>query len=153
MWMSACILSIVNMHDANATVKNLIPNISNKGQIPLISKGYKRLILKIEHMTWTYDPKTDQKETLKVGLTDTDANIPFFIFSVWLPLASSLPKVRLRFKVRKLCSSLGVVTHSFCLTDICSKPLASSWSTFFSSSSVFGLHRSEEHTSELQSLV
>ena len=60
----------VNMHDANAIVKNLIPNISNKGQIPLIPKGNKRPILKIEHMTWTYDPKPDPKETLKVILTD-----------------------------------------------------------------------------------
>ena len=66
--------------------------------------------------------------------------IPFFIFTVWPPHASSLPKVRLRFKVRELCSSLSVVTHSFCLTNIRSKPLANSWSTFFSSSSVFGLH-------------
>ena len=78
MWMSACILSIVNMRDAIG--KNLIPNISNKGQIPLISKGYKRLIPKIEYMTWTYDPKPDPKETLQVGLTDTNANIPFFHF-------------------------------------------------------------------------
>ena len=65
MWMSACILSIVNMDDANAIVKNLIPNISNKGQISLISKGYRRPILKIEHMTWTYDPKPDPKRNLK----------------------------------------------------------------------------------------
>ena len=28
----------VNMHDANGIVKNLIPNISNKGQFPLIPK-------------------------------------------------------------------------------------------------------------------
>ena len=78
--MSACIFSIVNMPNANAIVKNLIPNISNKGQNPLISKGYRRLILKIEYMTWTYDPKPDPKETLKVELTDTDVNIPFFHF-------------------------------------------------------------------------
>ena len=113
------------MHSFNrkyAIVKNLIPNISNKGQIPLIPKGYRRLILKIEHMTWTYDPKPDPKETLKVGLTDTDANILFFIFAVWLSHASSLSKVRLRFNVRELCSSLSVVTHSFCSTNICSKP-------------------------------
>ena len=70
----------VNMLNANATVKNLIPNVSNKCQIPLILKGYKRLILKIEHMIWTYDPKPDPKETLKVGLTDTDANISFLLF-------------------------------------------------------------------------
>ena len=76
--MSACILSIVNMHDANAIVKNLIPNISNKGQTPLIPKGYRRPILKIEHMTWTYDPKPDPKGTLKVRLTDTDASISIF---------------------------------------------------------------------------
>ena len=63
--MSACVLSIVNMHDANATVKNLIPNISNKGQIPLIPKGYRRPILKIKHMTWTYDPKPDPKRNPK----------------------------------------------------------------------------------------
>ena len=63
--MSTCILSIVNMHNANAIVKNLIPNISNKGQIPLISKGYKSPILKIERMTWTYDPKPDPKRNLK----------------------------------------------------------------------------------------
>ena len=68
------------MHNANAIVKNLIPNISNKGQIPLISKGYRRLILKIEHMTWTYDPEPDPKETLQVGLTDTDASISIFHF-------------------------------------------------------------------------
>ena len=59
--MSACILSIVNMHDANATVKNVIPNISNKGQIPLIPKGYRRPILLLKHMTWTNDPKPDPK--------------------------------------------------------------------------------------------
>ena len=59
--MNACILSIVNMHGANATVKNLIPNISNKVQLPLIQKDYKRPIFKIEHMTWTYDPKSDPK--------------------------------------------------------------------------------------------
>ena len=63
MWMSACIPSIVNMHDA--IVKNLILDISNKGQIPLIPKDYKRLILKIEHMNWTYDPKPDPKKNLK----------------------------------------------------------------------------------------
>ena len=62
MWMSACVLSIVNIHNANATVKNLIPNISNKGQIPLIPKDYRRPILTIEHMTWTYDPKPDPKK-------------------------------------------------------------------------------------------
>ena len=124
--MSACILSIVNMHNANEIVKNLIPNISNKGQIPLIPKGYRRFILKIEQMTWTYSPKPDPKKTLKVILTDIDANIPFFIFAVWPPHASPLSKVRLRFKVRELCSSLGVVTHSFCLTNIRSKLLANS---------------------------
>ena len=37
--MDKCMHSFnVNMHDANAIVKNLIPNICNKGQIPLISK-------------------------------------------------------------------------------------------------------------------
>ena len=76
--MNAYILSIVTMHNANAIMKNLIPNISNKGQIPLIPKGYRRLILKIEHMTWTYDPKPDPKETLKVVLTDIDANVSIF---------------------------------------------------------------------------
>ena len=66
----------VNMYDANAIVKNLIPNISNKGQIPLIPKGYRRPILEIEHMTWTYDPKPDPKrKNLKIFLTDTDASI------------------------------------------------------------------------------
>ena len=69
------------MHDANAIVKHLIPNIFNKGQIPLIPKGYKRPILKIKHMTWTYDPKPDPKETLKVILTDIGVNI--FIFHVY----------------------------------------------------------------------
>ena len=68
----------VNMHNANAIVKNLTPNISNKGQIPLISKSYRRPILKIEHTTWTYDPKPDPKETLKVILTDIDASISIF---------------------------------------------------------------------------
>ena len=64
---------------------------------------------------------------------------PFFTFAVWPPHASSLPKFRLPFKVRELCSSLGVVTHSFCLTNICSKPRAKSWNAFFSSST-FGSH-------------
>ena len=77
--MNKCMHSFnVNMHDANAIVKNLVPNISNKGQIPLIPKGYRRLILKIEQMTWTYDPKPNPKETLKVVLTDIDANISIF---------------------------------------------------------------------------
>ena len=62
----------VNMHDANAIVKkkNLIPNISNKGQFPLIQKGYRRPNLEIKHMTWTYDPKSDPNETLNVFLID-----------------------------------------------------------------------------------
>ena len=68
----------VNMHDANAIVKNLIPNISNKGQLLLIQKDYRRPTLKIEHMTWTYDPKPDPKETLKVVLIDIDATISIF---------------------------------------------------------------------------
>ena len=68
----------VNMHSANAIVKNLIPNISNQGQIPLIPKGYRRPILKIEHMTWTYDPKPDPKETLKAVLININANISIF---------------------------------------------------------------------------
>ena len=64
--MDECMYSFnVNMHNANEIVKNLIPNIFNKGQIPLIPKGYKRPILKIEHMTWTYDPKPDPKRNLK----------------------------------------------------------------------------------------
>ena len=62
-YMDECMHSFnVNMRNANAIVKNLIPNISNKGQIPLIPKGYRRPIPKIEHMTWTYDPKPDPKE-------------------------------------------------------------------------------------------
>ena len=37
--MDKCMQSFnVNMHDANAIVKNLIPNISNKGQHSLIQK-------------------------------------------------------------------------------------------------------------------
>ena len=77
--MDKCMHSFnVNMHDANAIVKNLIPNISNKGQIPLIPKGYRRPILKIEHMTWTYDPKPDLKEILKVVLIDIGAHISIF---------------------------------------------------------------------------
>ena len=51
----------VNMRDANAIVKDLIPNISNKDQFPLIPKGYRRPILKIEHMT----PSLIQKKNLK----------------------------------------------------------------------------------------
>ena len=65
---------------------------------------------------------------------------PFFMFAVWPPHASSLPKVRLRFKVRELCFSLSVVTHSFCLTNIRSRFRTKSWSTFFFSSSRFGSH-------------
>ena len=77
--MDKCMHSFnVNMHDANAIVKNLMPNISNKGQISLISKCYRRPILKIEHMTWTYDPKPNPKEALEVVLTDIDANISIF---------------------------------------------------------------------------
>ena len=77
--MDKCMHSFnVNMHNANAIVKNLIPNISNKGQIPLIPKDYKRPILKIEHITWTYDPKPNPKETLNVVSTDIDANISIF---------------------------------------------------------------------------
>ena len=52
----------VNMHDANAIVKSLIPNISNKGQLSLIQKVTRDPFLK--HMTWTQDPKPDPKETL-----------------------------------------------------------------------------------------
>ena len=62
-YMDECMHSFnVNIHNENAIVKNLIPNISNKGQIPLIPKGYRRPIPKIEYMTWTYDPKPDPKE-------------------------------------------------------------------------------------------
>ena len=90
--MSACILSIVNMHNANTIVKNLIPNISNKSQIPLISKGYKRSVLKIEHMTWTYDPKLDPKEILEVILTNigVGASIFHMLFDHLMP--HCLPK-------------------------------------------------------------
>ena len=81
-----------------------------------------------------------QKKTLKVVLTDIDAKFSFFMFVVWPPHASLLSKVRLHFKVCELCSSLSVVTHSFCLTNIRSRFQTKSWSTFFSSSSVFGSH-------------
>ena len=46
-----------------------------QGQLSLIQKGYRRPNLEIKHMTWTYDPKSDPKKTLKVVLTDIDANI------------------------------------------------------------------------------
>ena len=80
-----------------------------------------------------------QKKTLKVVLTDIDAKFSFFMFAVWPPHASLLPKVRLRFKVRELCSSLGIVTHSFCLTNIRSRFRTKSRRTFFSSSSLSSL--------------
>ena len=61
--MDECMHSFnVNMRNANAIVKNLIPNISNKSQIPLILNGYGRPIFKKLQMTWTYDPKPDPKE-------------------------------------------------------------------------------------------
>ena len=85
-------------------------------------------------------PSLIQKETLKVVLADIVPIFPFFIFVVWLPHALSLPKVLFRFKARRLCSSLGVGTHSFCLMNICSKPLANSWIAFFSSSPLSSLH-------------
>ena len=115
MWMSACILSIVNMHNANAIVKNLIPNISNKGQIPLIQKGYRRPIPKIEHMTWTYDPKPDPKrKPYKSARMMPHAS---FIFTAQ-PSHASLPfQIRLHFKVCESCSS-----YPLRLTDIGSKP-------------------------------
>ena len=58
--MDECMHSFnVNMHNANAILKNLIPNISNRGQLPLIPK--KRLQETHKHMTWTNDPKPDPK--------------------------------------------------------------------------------------------
>ena len=54
----------VNMHDANAIVKNLIPNISNKGQLPLIPKRLQETHSLNKHMTWTNDPKPDPKRKL-----------------------------------------------------------------------------------------
>ena len=40
-----------------------------------------RPILEMKHMTWTYDPKPNPKETLQVILTNTDASI--FIFHLY----------------------------------------------------------------------
>ena len=60
--MDECMHSFnVNMHDANAIVKNLIPNISNKGQLSLIPKRLQETHSLNKHMTWTNDPKPDPK--------------------------------------------------------------------------------------------
>ena len=85
-------------------------------------------------------PSLIQKKPYRSDWQTLMPTFHFFIFAVWLPHASSLPKVCLCFKVRELCSSLNVVIHSFCLTNIRSKPWANSWSAFFSFSYVFGLH-------------
>ena len=64
--MDECIHSFnVSMHDANAIVKNLIPNISNKGQLPLILKRLQETHSLNKHMTWTNDPTPDPKRKLK----------------------------------------------------------------------------------------
>ena len=55
----------VNMRDANAIVKNLIPNISNNDQLPLISKRLQETHSLNKNMTWTNDPKPDPKRKLK----------------------------------------------------------------------------------------
>ena len=65
----------VNMHNANANSEKLNTKYFQQGQLSLIQKGYKRPILEMEHMTWTYDPKPNPKETLKVVFTYIDANI------------------------------------------------------------------------------
>ena len=104
----------INIHDTNAIVKNLIPNISNKSQIPLIPNGYRRSILKIKHMTWTYDPKPDPKEKSY----ESTRQIPHFTSAARPSHASLSPKIRLRLKVCESCSSMGIVTHSFSRFDI-----------------------------------
>ena len=136
-YMDECMHSFnVNMHNANAIVENLIPNISNKGQIPLISKGYRRPIPKIEHMT----PSLIQKENPKGRIDRHWCQYSIFIFVIWLPHASSFLGVHLRFRFWPLCSPLSVVIYSFCSLSIRSRFWINSWSTIFSSSSVFGSH-------------
>ena len=108
MWMSVCIPSIVNMHDA--IVKNLIPNISNKGQIPLIPEGYRRPNLKIKHMT----PSLIQKKSPMSRLDRY--HISHLLLGHLMPYC--LLKIRLRLKVCESCSSTGIVTHSFSRFDI-----------------------------------
>ena len=111
--MSACILSIVNMHDA--IVKNLIPNIFNKGQIPLISKCYKRPIPKIEHMT----PSLIQKKSPTSWLDRYHMPVsPTFTSAARPSHASLSPKIRLRLKVCESCSSMSIVMHFFSRFDI-----------------------------------
>ena len=67
---------------------------------------------------------------------------PFFTSAVWPSHASSLPKVRLRLKVREWCSFMSVPTHSFCSTNIRSKPWANSQSVFFCCSPIDSYDRS-----------
>ena len=42
-------------------MKHLIPNISNKGQFPLIQKKLQDAHSSNKHMTWTNDPKPNPK--------------------------------------------------------------------------------------------
>ena len=66
------------MHDANAIVKHLIQNISNKSQLPLIPKRLQEAHSLNKHMTWTNDPKPDPKESLQVILTNIDVDTSIF---------------------------------------------------------------------------
>ena len=123
----------VNMHNTNVIVKHLMPNISNKCQIPLIPKGYRRPILKIKHMTWTYDPKLDPKETLKVILTDIDVNISIFHIYCLATLCITISRSpsSLQALTIVLSSERGDI---LILLIIRSKFRTKSWSIIFSSS-------------------
>ena len=128
------------MHDDGCNVKHLIPNISNRGQLPLIQKSYGRPILWINIWSGQTIPSLIQKENPTSQLDwDHMPVSPTFISAVWPSHASLLSKIRLRFKVRESCSSMSVVIHSFCLTNIHSKPWANSWSAFFFSYSLSSL--------------
>ena len=112
----------VNMHDANAIVKNSIPNISNKGQVPLVQKGYRRPILWINIWLGQTIPSLIQKENLTSQLDWYHMPVsPTFISAAWSSHASLLSKARLRFKIRESCSSMSVMIYLFWSSSIGSK--------------------------------
>ena len=80
-------------------------------------------------MTWTYDPKPDPKEILKVVLTDIDANI--FMFAVWPPHASSVLKLGTEIPIKNDITSPQRFENSwFGSTIACEEGLAPSRRSF-----------------------
>ena len=134
-YMDECMHSFnVNMQSANANSEKLNTKYFQQRSNSINSKR----LQETHSQNRTYDldiwPQAWSKRNLRGRLDWYWCRCFHFPYVVRPPHASLSPKIRLRFKVCELCSSMSVVTHSFCSTNIRSKPWAESRSVFFSCS-------------------